>query len=111
MAEESDENFQNLNVMSALGLETEGDEQNQNETKCKTAKENNSAKQERSPKRRRFAVVETQDLDTLVEDSREKKTKQATQWAVSVFTGWCQLRFKIVFFTQVFPATLISPKR
>jgi len=80
MAEESDETFQNLNVMSALGLETEGNEQNQNKTKCKTAKENNSAKQERSPKRRRFAVVETQDLDALVEDSQAKKTKQATQW-------------------------------
>jgi len=59
MAEESNDNFQNLDVMSAPGLETEGDEQNQNKTKCKTAKENNSAKHERSPKRRRFAVVET----------------------------------------------------
>jgi len=30
--------------------------------------------------------------DALVEDSQAKKTKQATQWAMSVFTGWCQLR-------------------
>jgi len=88
--------------MSALGLETEGDDQNQNKAKCKTAKENNSSKQERSPKRRRFAVVETQDLDSLVDDSQAKKTKQVSQWAVSVFTGRCKLRFKIVFFHSTF---------
>ena len=56
-------------------------------------------------------MVDTEDLDALVEDSQAKKTKQATQWAVSVFTGRSQLRFEMVFFTQVFPTSLIFPKK
>ena len=39
MAEESDENFPNFDLMSAFGLETEGDNQNQNKTNSKTTKE------------------------------------------------------------------------
>ena len=102
MAEESDENFSNFDVMSVFGLETEGGNQNQNKTKSKTTKENNSAEEEGSTKKRRFAVVETGDLDALIEDSRAKKTKQATQWAVSVFTRRSQLRFKIYFSLKFF---------
>ena len=81
MAEESDENFPNFDVMSGFGLETESDNQNQNVniTKSKTTRENNSAEGEGSSKKRRFAVVETGDLDALVEDSLAKKTKQASQ--------------------------------
>ena len=90
-------NFPNFDVMSVFGLQTEGDNQNQNKTKSKTTKGNNSAEGEESTKKRRFAVVETGDLDALVEDSLAKKTKQATQWVVSVFTGRCQLRFKYFF--------------
>jgi len=39
-----------------------------------------------------------------IEDSLAKKTKQATQWAVSVFkfTGRSQLRFKIIFSFKFF---------
>ena len=104
MAGERDENLHNLDVMSAFGLEKEGDDQN-------GKKENKSAEKEASAKRRRFAVVDTEDLDALVEDSQAKKTKQATQWAVSVFTGRSQLRFEMGFFTQVFPTSLIFPKK
>lgn len=110
MAGERDENLHNLDVMSAFGLEKEGDDQNRNKSKSKTTKENKSAEEEGS-KRRRFAVVDTEDLDALVEDSQAKKTKQATQWAVSVFTGRSQLRFEMVFFTQVFPTSLIFPQK
>jgi len=104
MAEESasDKNFPNFDVMSVFGLETKGDNQNQNKTKSKTTKGNNSAEGEGSTKKRRFAVVETGDLDAPVEDSLAKKTKQATQWAVSVFTGRSQLRFKTIFSFKFF---------
>jgi len=99
MAEESasDKNFPSFDVMSVFGLETEGDNQNKNKTKSKTTKGNNSVQGEGSTKKRRFAVLETGDLDALVEDLLAKKTKQATQWAVSVFTGRSQVRFKIFF--------------
>ena len=110
MAGERDENLHNLDVMSAFGLEKEGDDQNRNKSKSKTTKENKSAEEEGSNKRR-FEVVDTEDLDALVEDSQAKKTKQATQWAVSVFTGRSQLRFEMVFFTQVFPTSLIFPPK
>ena len=53
-------------------------------------------------KRRRFAVAVTEDLDALVEDSQAKKTKQATQWAVSVFTDRSQSRFEMVFSLKFF---------
>ena len=56
-------------------------------------------------------MVDTEDLDAFVEDSQAKKTKQATQWAVSVFIGRSQLRFEMVFFTQVFPTSLIFPQK
>ena len=92
----------NLDVMSAFGLEKERDDQNRNKSKSKTSKENKSAEKEASAKRRRFAVVDTEDLDALVEDSQAKKTKQATQWAVSVFTGRSQLRFEMFFFSLKF---------
>ena len=79
MTKESDKHFPNFDLMSAFGLETEGDSQSQNQQKSKTTKENNSKDKEGPVKKRRFAVVERQDLDTLVEDSLAKKTKQATQ--------------------------------
>ena len=38
-------------------------------------------------KKQRFAEVQNDNLDSIVENSQAKKTKQATQWAVSVFKG------------------------
>jgi len=32
--------------------------------------------------------METQQLDDIVNNAQDAKTKEATQWAVSVFTGW-----------------------
>ena len=61
----------NVGLTFGHGLETQGDSQNQNKTKSKTTKENKSAEEEGSIKNRRFAEVETQDLDALVEDSQE----------------------------------------
>ena len=85
MAGERDENLHNLDVMPAFGLEKEGDDQNRNKSKSKTTKENRSAEEEGSTKRRKFAVVDTEDLDALVEDSQAKKTKQATRFRVTAF--------------------------
>ena len=64
MAEESNEHFPNFE--SAFGVErSEGE--NQNKTKSKPTNENNSAEEDWSSKKRRFAVVESKAL-------RERKT-------------------------------------
>ena len=73
MAEESQENFSNFDP--AFGLErSEGE--NQNEPKSKPTNENNSAEEDWSSKKRRFAVVESKAL-------RERKTlvtKNGFRW-------------------------------
>ena len=64
MAQESQENFSNFDP--AFGLEgSEGE--NQNKPKSKPTNENNSAEEDWSSKKRRFAVVESKAL-------RERKT-------------------------------------
>ena len=69
MAKESNKNFPNSDLMLAFGLEIEGNSQNQKQPKSKTMKEN----EEGSSKKRRFAVVETRNLDVLIKDSLAKK--------------------------------------
>ena len=73
MAEESHENFSNFEP--AFGLErSEGE--NQNKPKSKPTNENNSAEEDWSSKKRRFAVVESKAL-------RERKTlatKNGFRW-------------------------------
>ena len=73
MAEESHENFSNFEP--PFGLErSEGE--NQNKPKSKPTNENNSAEEDGSSKKRRFAVVESKAL-------RERKTlatKHGFRW-------------------------------
>ena len=83
MADERDENFLNFEILSGFKKNSENSEPNSKKENLNTATE-----EERSSKKRRFADVETEELDSIVENAQAKKTKQATQWAVSVFTGW-----------------------
>ena len=87
MADERDENFPNFDILSGNDVllpHNKNSEQN-------SEKSNTATEEERSSKKRRFADVENEELDSIVENAQAKKTKQATQWAVSVFTGWFQL--------------------
>ena len=78
MAEESHENFSNFD--SAFGLErSEGE--NQNEQKSKPTNENNSAEDDGSSKKRRFAVVESKDRSlTALRERRTLATKNGFRW-------------------------------
>jgi hypothetical protein len=44
-------------------------------------------KVENTSKKRRFADVNDENLNTLVNEAQAKKTKESTKWAVSVFKG------------------------
>ena len=79
MASTEDDMMPNFDIMVAFVLPV-----NESES---TEKANNGPEEPRNTKRR-FAEIATQELDDIVKDSQAKKTKQATQWAVSVFTGW-----------------------
>lgn len=75
-----------FNLLAAFGLEefrNEKDAMNAEKTEASGELSNI----EHSNKKRRFAEMEKQDLDDIVTNSQAKRTKKATQWAVSVFTG------------------------
>jgi len=76
----------NFNLLAALGLE-----EFRNEIDAMNAEKNvagaEQSKFEQSNKKRRFAEMEKHDLDDILTNSQAKRTKKATQWAVSVFTG------------------------
>lgn len=89
MADERDENFPNFDILSGFDVLLRHNENSENsEPNSKKENLNTATEEERSSKKRRFADVETEELDSIVENAQAKKTKQATQWAVSVFTGW-----------------------
>ena len=74
--------FPDFNLLVPFGLEEfENEKDNMNAKK-------NEASGEQSNKKRRFVEMDKQDLDNIVKKSQAKQTKKATQWAVSVFTGW-----------------------
>ena len=81
MAATRDE-FPDLNLLAAFGLE-----EVENEKDAINAGKN-EASSEHNNKKRTFAETNNQDLDDIVKNSHSKQTKKATQWAVSVFTGW-----------------------
>jgi len=76
----------NFNLLAAFGLE-----EFRNEIDAMNAEKNEASGEqsnvEQSNKKRRFAEMEKHDLDDIVTNSQAKRTKKATQWAVSVFTG------------------------
>ena len=76
------EEFPDFNLLAAFGLE-----EVENEKDAINAGKN-EASSEHNNKKRRFAETNNQDLDDIVKNSQAEQTKKATQWAVSVFTGW-----------------------
>ena len=81
----TDEELPNFNIMLAFGLpvSSEVPESNNENTESSNQEGSNI-----NHKKRRFAAMETQQLGDMVNNSQAAKTNQATQWAVSVFTGW-----------------------
>ena len=81
----TDEELPNFNIMLSFGLPVSYEvlESNNENTESSNQEGSNI-----NHKQRRFAELETQQLDDIVNNSQAAKTKQATQWAVSVFTGW-----------------------
>ena len=86
MADKRDENFPNFDILS--GFDVLLPHNKNSEPNSKTENSNTATEEERSSKKRRFADVETEELDSIVDNAQAKETKQATQWAVSVCTGW-----------------------
>ena len=77
-----EEELPSFNIMLASGLPFPA--------VSETMSTNKNNDLEGANKKRRFADMETQELDEIVTNSQAAKTKKATQWAVSVFTGWFQ---------------------
>ena len=89
MADKRDENFPNFDILSGFDVLLPHNKNSENsEPNSKTENSNTATEEERSSKKRRFADVETEELDSIVDNAQAKETKQATQWAVSVCTGW-----------------------
>ena len=85
MAEERDENFPNFDILSGFDVLLPHNKNSEPNTKKESL---NIATEEDRSSKRRFADVENEEIDSIVENAQAKKIKQATQWAVSVFTGW-----------------------
>ena len=81
----TDEELPNFNIMLAFGLPVSFEvPESNNENTESSNQEGSSINNEK----RRFKEMEAQQLDDIVNNSQAAKTKQATQWAVSVFSGW-----------------------
>ena len=75
----ADDELPNFDIISSLGLQ-------EPESQAK----NSGKKNEVANNKRRFAQMDEEELNDVVNNSQAKRTKQATQWAVTVFTGWLQ---------------------
>ena len=102
MAATRDE-FPDFNLLAAFGLE-----EVENEKDVINAGKN-EASSEHNNKKRRFAETNKQDLDDIVKNSQAKQTKKATQWAVSVFTGWLK-QYEFIFI-QHYKRNVIRTKK
>jgi len=80
----TDEELPNFNIMLAFWppVSTEVPEANNENTESSNQEGSNI-----NNKKRRCAEMETQQLADVVNNSQAAKTKQATQWVVSVFAG------------------------
>ena len=83
----ADDELPNFDIISSLGLQAP-----QSEAK-KSGKKNEVANN-----KRRFAQMDEEELNDVVNTSQAKRTKKATQWAVTVFTGWLQKSRSIFIF-------------
>ena len=70
----ADDELPNFDIISSLGLQA-------SESEAK----NNGKKNEVANSKRRFAQMEEEELNDVVNNSQAKRTKTATQWAVTVF--------------------------
>ena len=79
MADERDENFPNFDILSGFDVLLPDNKNSENsEPNSKKENLNTATEEERSSKKKRFADVETEELDSIVENAQAKKTKQAT---------------------------------
>ena len=81
MADQLDENFPSFNLFPGFDM-LSWSENIKSIEKYKEESLNSGTEDAGTSKKRRFA-----DLDSIVENSQAERTKQATQWAVSVFKG------------------------
>ncbi|PFX21696.1 hypothetical protein AWC38_SpisGene13810 [Stylophora pistillata] len=81
MAPTRDE-FSGFNLSAAFGLDKLANEKSDVNAAKKGAGEENSNK------KRRFAKMNEQDLDNLVQNFQAASSRKVTQWALSVHTGW-----------------------
>ena len=82
----ADDELPNFDIISSLGLQAP-------ESEAK----NSGKKNEVANNKRRFAQMD-EELNDVVNTSQAKRTKKATQWAVTVFTGWLQKSRSIFIF-------------
>ena len=75
----ADDELPNFDIISSLGLQ-------EPESEAK----NSGKKNEVANNKTRFAQMDEEELNDVVNNSQAKRTKKATQWAVTVFTGWLQ---------------------
>ena len=86
----ADDELPNFDIISSLGFQAP-------ESEAK----NSGKKNEVANNKRRFAQMDEEELNDVVNTSQAKRTKKATQWAVTVFTGWLQKsRFFSFFITE-----------
>ena len=83
----ADDELPNFDIISSLGLQAP-------ESEAK----NSGKKNEVANNKRRFAQMDEEELNDVVNTSQAKQTKTATQWAVTVFTGWLQKSRSLVIF-------------
>ena len=83
----ADDELPNFGIISSLGLQ-------EPESEAK----NSGKKNEVANNKRRFAQMDEEELNDVVNNSQAKRTKKATQWAVTVFTGWLQKSRSIFIF-------------
>ena len=81
----TDEELPNFNIMLVFGLPVSSEVPESNNENTESSNQEGSSI---NNKKRTFKEMEAQQLDDIVNNSQAAKTKQATQWAVSVFSGW-----------------------
>ena len=74
MADERDENFPNFDILSGFGVLLPHNKNSEPNSKKESL--NTETEEERSSKKRRFADVENEELDSIVENAQAKKTSR-----------------------------------
>ena len=85
--EMADDELPNFDILSSLGLQ-------EPESEVKNSGNNNEV----ANNKRIFAQMDEEELNDVVNNSQAKRAKKASQWAVTVFTGWLQNSCSIFIF-------------